>query len=267
MTLNTEKSNSLARPAQGIIALMSDIAPKTVKVWDLPTRLFHWALTVLVLLAFLTAEADWPKFENVPAMTIHKACGFGVLVLVVFRVVWGVIGSSTARFTQFVRGPGAVIAYLRRLFRQPATFIAGHNPAGALMIVVMLAALLAQATTGLFAKDDDDFFGIAEGPLHSSVSASLGETLTTIHGINHAVVELLILVHILANLYYWLVRREDLIAAMFTGRRRVPDGTQASDATFKSGWIAAAVLLAVGALLVGVITMLAGQTTPSSGDM
>ena len=234
--------------------------PKTVRVWDVPTRLFHWALAILVLMSFVTAEAEWPDVRfagrTIPHMTIHLWCGYAVLALLLFRLAWGVVGSSTARFRQFVRGPGAVIAYLRGLFRKPAAFFAGHNPAGAAMIVVMLAALLVQAISGLYSKDDDDFLGIAEGPLYSSVSEATGATMTGIHHLGHEAIEILIYAHILANLFYWLVRREDLIAAMFTGRRKVPAGETAEPATFASTNLAFAVFAAAAVIVWALIAFL-----------
>jgi cytochrome b len=233
---------------------------RTVKVWDLPTRLFHWVLSVLVLMMFLTGELDWPAIplpgRTIDHMIVHKWCGYAILALLLFRLAWGMVGSSTARFASFVRGPGAAFTYLGGLFRKPAAFFAGHNPAGGLMIVLMLAALLVQAITGLFSKDDDDFLGIAEGPLHRSVSEATGKTMTNIHLYGHEVIEILIYVHILANLYYWLVRREDLIAAMFTGRRRLPTDVTAQDATFVSANLALGLIFIAAFIVWGAIALL-----------
>lgn len=233
---------------------------RTVKVWDLPTRLFHWVLAVLVLMMFLTGELDLPNLplpgHTVDHMIVHIWCGYAILALVLFRLVWGLVGSSTARFANFVHGPGAAFTYLSALFKKPGAFFTGHNPAGALMVVAMLAALLVQSVTGLFTKDDDDFLGIAEGPLYSSVSEATGKALTRIHLYGHEVIEILIYIHILANLYYWLVRREDLITAMFTGRRRLPTGASAQDATFVSANLALALVIIAAAIVWGAIALL-----------
>jgi len=203
----------------------------TARIWDLPTRLLHWTLTLLVLGSFITAEFHWPDIHmpgrDLPHMTLHIWCGYGILVLVLFRIVWGFVGSSTSRFTRFVRGPRAIIAYARGLLRKPGPFVTGHNPLGALMVVALLAALLAQTITGLFTKDEDDFLGIAVGPLHNTVSAEMGTKLSHLHHIGHELIADLVYLHILANLFYWLVRREDLIAAMVSGDRRVPTGEMA----------------------------------------
>ena len=234
--------------------------PKTVAVWDAPTRLFHWTLTILVLTSFVTAEGEWPDVHlagrTIPHMTIHIWCGCAILALLLFRLAWGVVGSSTARFRQFVRGPAAVFAYLGGVFRKPAAFFAGHNPAGAAMIVVMLAALSVQAISGLYSKDPDDFLGVAEGPLHASVSAAIGARMTHIHHLGHEVIEILIYAHILANLFYWLVRREDLIVAMFTGRRKLPAGETVVPATFASTNLAIAIVAAAAGIVWAAIALL-----------
>jgi cytochrome b len=176
-------------------------------------------------------------------MTVHMWSGFSVLTLVLFRIAWGVIGSTTARFGSFVRGPAAVVAYLRGLAgRGPVAFVAGHNPAGAAMVVAALALLLVQAGTGLFLKEDD-FFGIA-APLHDRVSEATAKTLTRVHHFNWTLIEILVIVHVLANLYYWLVKRENLIAAMVTGRRPLPPGTPAPILAFAPGILAVGVLAA-----------------------
>jgi len=150
----------------------------------------------------------------------------------VFRVIWGVAGSSTARFAQFVKGPDAMIAYARGVMKPAQPFIAGHNPLGAAMVVALLAALVLQASTGLFAKDQDDFLGIAVGPLADSVSELWTHRLTHLHHLNHAVVELLIYVHILANVLYAMVLRQNLIGAMFTGRKALHGPYAAEPLTF-----------------------------------
>ena len=230
---------------------LSEEPAGTVRVWDLPIRLFHWLLVVLVLMSFITAEGEWPDVHLpawspggasvVPHMTLHIWCGYGILVLLLFRAGWGVIGSSTSRFTGFVRGPAAIAAYVRGFLRRPAVFFTGHNPLGAVMVLVLLTALLLQAVTGLFAKDEDDVYGIAVGPLHGRVSEATGKALTHFHHLGHELIEDLVYLHVLANLFYWLVRRENLIGAMFTGRRRLEPGQSATAVAFAANTRAVAV--------------------------
>ena len=136
----------------------------------------------------------------------------GVLGLVVFRLLWGLFGSSTARFASFVRGPGAVIAYLRGNGAQKR---AGHNPLGALSVVVLLGLLAVQVSTGLFASDTD---GLDYGPLNFLVSYGLAETLTDIHETAFDLLTVLIVLHLLAVAFYLFVRRRNLVRPMVTGR-------------------------------------------------
>ncbi|MCS7101478.1 MAG: cytochrome b/b6 domain-containing protein [Burkholderiaceae bacterium] len=190
-----------------------------LRVWDLPTRLFHWALALLVVCSVVTAQVgglwmDW-----------HMRAGYAALALLLFRLLWGVFGSRYARFTQFVRGPSAVLAYLRTLRAGGAAPQAGHNPLGALSVLAMLAALLLQAATGLFAND-----AIAtEGPLAKFVSGSTSDLLTRIHKLNQYVLYALVALHVAAIAFYRLIKREDLLLPMFTGDRTGVAGEPARD--------------------------------------
>jgi len=234
-----------------------------VRIWDRATRLFHWALVTLVLLLYLTAEYEVPTLHlpawapggarDIANMTLHIWCGYGVLTLLLFRLAWGVVGSSTARFTTFVRGPAAMLAYGRSLLSAKAHFVGGHNPLGAAMVVAMILVLSVQAVTGLFTKDEDDYFGVAVGPLNSLVSDNVGLSLTSLHHYNFILVEWLVIIHILANLYYWLVRRDNLIAPMFTGTKMLPT---ALDVRFAPGMLALGVFVAAALIVWAVVTLL-----------
>jgi cytochrome b len=221
---------------------------RKVKVWDVPTRLFHWALVLLVLLSYLTGEVGGFDFTMpgsgamVANMTVHMWSGLLILALILFRLAWGIYGSTSARFTDFIKGPGALVAYVSGLARRSATFVAGHNPAGGLMVVAMLVLLLAQASLGLFAKEDD-FFGIA-GPLNGFVSEETAKTITGLHHQNWEIIEILVLVHIAANLLYWLVLKQNLIVAMFTGEKDAPAGAAVPALKFASPAVAAVTLAA-----------------------
>ncbi|MSO99174.1 MAG: cytochrome B [Rhodospirillaceae bacterium] len=234
-------------------------APKQIKVWDAPTRLFHWALVLLVLLSYLTGEFGGFDFtmpgsgDLIANMTVHMWSGLTILTLVLFRVAWGFMGSTTARFSDFVAGPGAIINYLSGLAKRVVKFTAGHNPAGGAMVVLMLILLIVQAGLGLFAKEDD-FLGIA-GPLNSLVSEDSAKILTTRHKQVWGYIELLVLMHIAANLLYWLVLKQNLIAAMFTGKKDAPDGATVAELRFASPTVAV-VVLAIAAAIVWGITRL-----------
>lgn len=209
-----------------------------VPVWDIPVRLFHWTLVLLIAFSWLAAEMDW--------MTWHMYSGYAVLTLVLFRIVWGFVGSTHARFSNFIYGPRALIGYVRTLPSRTAAKFAGHNPLGGISVVLILLCLLAQAGTGLFANDDI----INEGPLFKHVSKELSDWLTTIHKYNFNLLLALIAVHIGAVLYYLIWKSENLIKPMFTGLKHLPAGTVAAP---MRGLGLAVVLLAICAAGVWVL--------------
>ena len=210
------------------------------RVWDLPVRLMHWGLVLAVLGAWLTRELEGDWFEW------HTRCGYAVLLIAATRIIWGFVGTRHARFGDFVRGPGAILAYLRAKPGDEAARIAGHNPLGALMVLALLAMLLAQAVLGLFANDE----ALEVGPLYGYVSDDTSDLLTGLHERLFDVLVVAIAVHVAAALFYLVVRREDLILPMITGRKRgemLPPG--ATDIGPSRTLLAAAILAALGALL------------------
>ncbi|HET9469805.1 MAG TPA: cytochrome b/b6 domain-containing protein, partial [Usitatibacter sp.] len=182
--------------------------------WDLPTRIFHWALTVLVGCSFTTGTigGDW--------MPWHLRSGYAILTLVAFRLAWGVFGSDTARFAGFLRGPRRVAEYARLTLagRHPAGV--GHNPLGGWMVVAMLAALAFQAATGLFSDDEI----ATQGPLAVKVSNALVSRMSHLHDVGRWIVAGLVVLHVAAIATYrwaWGVR---LAGAMVTGWTQAPHG-------------------------------------------
>ena len=182
--------------------------PARVRVWDLPTRLVHWLVVLIVAFSWWTAETG--------RMEWHRWSGYTLLGLVLFRVYWGMAGSSTARFSQFVRGPRAISSYLQGGW----TVVPGHNPLGALSVVALLALLATQVGLGLFAVDVD---GIESGPLSAYVSFEAGRAAAQWHEGNFNVLSLLILLHVAAVMYYVIVRKQALVAAMVLGERAYPE--------------------------------------------
>ncbi len=180
---------------------------RPVKVWDIPTRLFHWLLVVLVTISFITAKIG----GNL--MTTHMISGYLVLTLLIFRIMWGVFGGHHARFVSFVCGPAAVMRYTATITRIDAPRYLGHNPLGGWSVIAMLTVLLLQASTGLFASDDI----FTEGPLYPLVSNAISSTLTRIHNVNATVIGCLVAVHAAAVLFYLLVKSENLVKPMVTG--------------------------------------------------
>lgn len=189
--------------------------PETVrrKVWDVPTRLFHWALVGTVLTGLYLGE-----FRSFSTIQLHFYFGYATGGLLVFRLLWGLFGPAHARLGKLFPSPGALVSYLGSLFERRASGVAGHNPVGALSVLAMLTALSVQVVTGLCSEDDGLF---SEGPLVEYLDSSTVLTMTAIHHWSSRVVMGLILLHLAAILFYRLWKREDLATAMMTGWKTV----------------------------------------------
>jgi cytochrome b len=174
-------------------------------VWDLPVRVTHWAIVLAVAGCFAT------HYAGIEWFAWHRRFGYAVLVLAVFRIVWGFVGTRHARFVSFVRGPGAILDYLRG--NGPPTV--GHNPLGALSVLGLLALLLLQAATGLFANDEI----MSMGPFYGWIAPQTSNRVTTVHRLNSEGLLVLIGVHLAAVAYYVRFRRQALVRAMLTGRK------------------------------------------------
>jgi cytochrome b len=220
---------------------MSQQEMKKVKVWDAPVRLFHWVVVGLLCFQYVSVKisGNW--------MVYHMWSGYTLLTLVLFRIVWGFVGSHHARFGDFLYGPRAIVDYLRTLPRRQAAKFAGHNPVGGLSVVLMLLLLLVQAGTGLFAYDDTN---MVEGPLAHFLKTETSALVTTIHRYNFYALLAVVAAHIGAVLFYLLYKSENLVKAMFTGEKLLP-------ATHVEGRIAgigaAAAVMAVAAAAVYLI--------------
>ena len=183
------------------------------RVWDAPTRLFHWAIVVLLGVSWLTESRGW--------MELHFLSGYSIIALLLFRLTWGFVGSQTARFTHFIRSPIAALRHLARLHQREPDAEIGHNAAGGWMVLVMLALLAVQVATGLCANDDGD----TEGPLFNYVGKERSDWLSHIHAVNFTLIKLAVLAHVAAVLAYAVVKRHDLVRPMVTGWKRLPPGT------------------------------------------
>ena len=183
---------------------------RRMKVWDLPVRLFHWALVVLILAAWCTQEFNF--------MDWHVWTGYAILTLLLFRIAWGVIGSDTARFTRFLRSPMAALRHLAHLRRREPDREIGHNAAGGWMVLVMLVLIAVQAGTGLFANDDAN----TEGPLMHVVDKDQSNFLSHIHSLNFKLIEAVIVLHVLAIILYAVLKRQNLVRPMLTGTKLMP---------------------------------------------
>lgn len=183
-----------------------------IRIWDLPLRLFHWLLVLAVIGSFISVKLGGN------AMIWHGRLGYFVLVLLLFRVVWGFVGSYYARFAQFVKTPQAILDYLKNPDGQEAS---GHNPLGALSVLALIGLFLSQAIAGLFASDDIAF----DGPLAKYVSSGWVEWFTTWHRWNEWVLLGLVALHLGAIFYYQKIKRINLIQAMVTGDKELRKGS------------------------------------------
>jgi cytochrome b len=219
-----------------------------VRIWDLPTRVFHWllALSVLGLIVTGTLGGSW--------MNWHLRLGYAVLTLLLFRLVWGLVGGHWSRFANFLYGPGALLRHLRG--QSPVEHLAGHSPLGALSVFALLAILLAQVGTGLISDDEIATFG----PLVRFVS---GDTVAAATGYHKEVGKLLVLglvlLHIAAIIVYRWVKRQALTRAMLTGDKQLPAPVPASRDSAATRLLALVVLLASGTVVWWVVRL--GQVT------
>src|SRR3990167_1559370 len=224
---------------------MTDKTERKIRVWDLPVRLFHWALVILMVVSYFTARAggEWMKF--------HFWSCYAILTLVLFRIAWGFVGSTTARFADFVKGPSAAFAHLRDLMGRGRQREAGHNPVGGAMVIVLLLAVLAQVTAGLFSADTDT--GMVNGPLALVVADKWVDRATAFHRTWINVLLALVALHVLAAVVYLVWKRQNLIGAMVTGRKPlddvVPPGEPAPRLVFAPGRLAVSLLLAAAAVV------------------
>ena len=231
--------------APGIIpgATVEAVAPLTRRVWDLPVRIFHWVLVLAMTGAYVTHRV------GVEAFPYHVWCGYTVIVLVAFRLIWGVVGTRHAQFGNFVRNPGVMLRYLAAMLRGEHERFAGHNPLGAVMVVALLIALALQALCGLFGNDEIFNFG----PLYGYVSKARSLQLTSFHRKLFYWIAGAVAVHVLAVLWHRWRYREALVTAMFTGRKPAGLVAAAEEITSSRLWLATFIVVAVIVVLTWVI--------------
>jgi cytochrome b len=225
---------------------------KKIRVWDLPLRLFHWALVVLIIVSIVSQKVGGN------AMSLHFYAGYTALSLVLFRIVWGFIGPRTARFSDFVAGPTRVIAYLRGTDGSAVRGYLGHNPLGSWSVLALLAIVLSQAVSGLFANDDI----ASEGPLVKFISKELSDRITWYHkDVSGNLIYFFIGLHLLAVGWYFFRKRQNLVLPMLTGDQVVDHaadgGSRAAFSAINDSWrvrlLAAATLILCGALVYWVV--------------
>lgn len=193
-------------------------ASKAIVIWDIPVRIVHWMFVLLLPGLYFSYKSG--------NMDLHVLLGEIMFGLLLFRLLWGLVGSETARFSRFVKGPGAILAYLTG--RSSGNRV-GHNPLGALSVIAMLVLLSMQVGLGLFASDTD---GLYSGPLDRFVSYDTSTEAAELHEEIFNFILAMVALHLAAVLYYRVFRRENLIAPMITGRRVVSDAVQPRIAGF-----------------------------------
>jgi cytochrome b len=214
-----------------------------VRVWDLPTRLFHWVLATCVIASIVSAKIGGN------AMVWHFRLGYVVFTLLAFRLVWGLIGGHWSRFANFIYSPGAVLRYLRGDSAPHEHHDIGHSPLGAFSVFALLAVLAGQVGTGLFADDE-----IANtGPLIKFVSGATSSLLTSWHKTwGQWLIISLIVLHVAAITFYVVARRRSLVRAMIVGDKHLPIGVPAS----RDSWAVRGLALLVVALCGAGVTWL-----------
>ena len=189
-------------------------------VWDLPLRAFHWLLAFSILASFLTA-----KNHGFQAMMWHMYLGYWTAGLIIFRVIWGFVGPRHARFVNFLPTPGKLIRYLRGFFHGETVHTVGHNPAGSLMVVIMLVLVAAQVTFGMMSSDDIFTYG----PYTSALSSETVRRMTGLHHLNFDLILAAIVIHVLAIFFYRIFKGHKLVWPMINGHKpaeNVPAGME-----------------------------------------
>jgi cytochrome b len=209
-------------------------------LWDLPTRLFHWGLVICIAGSYLTSEDG--------DLELHQTFGLCVIGLVLFRIMWGFVGSESSRFSSFLKGPSAILSYLSAVRRGEHPFVPTHNPLGALSVIALLALLLVHAGLGLFATDDIFF----EGPLNGWVSYDTAATLTGWHHQTFDGLAILIILHLVAVGAYAVLLRIDLVSPMVTGSKLAKPEEAARAPRMAPLWLAVVLAMIAGGLAYGI---------------
>lgn len=232
-----------------VIAASAVASAQRVRAWDLPTRIFHWALVLTIIDGWVS------RYYGDSGFLWHKWNGYAALTLIVFRVIWGFVGGTTARFRAFFPTPLPMLRYGASLIRGKVEHYLGHNPLGAGMVLALLLAIFAQGFTGLFNTDDTLF----EGPFLKLVSDRTGKLAGFAHHYIWQLILILVAIHIAANLFYLLVKREPLIQAMVTGQKPAEDYLDFAEARGGPLWLGLLCLVIAAVLTLGAIRLIGGE--------
>lgn len=209
-----------------------------MRVWDAPVRLFHWLLVILLPASYVTIKAGLPQ--------VHFIIGYAILALLLFRILWGLFGSDTARFARFLASPGKAFAHLAHIGKREPDTQVGHNAAGGWMVVLLLLLLLIQALSGPFSRNRHN----VEGPLIKYADDATINLMSLIHSANFNVILGAAGLHIVVVGIYLLVKKQNLIRPMITGKKRLPAATRSPR---MASPLLALLLLAIAGLAVAAI--------------
>ena len=214
--------------------------PSRALIWDLPLRLFHWALAALFVTSWITAEAgiEWAD--------AHLYSGYGALGLLTFRILWGLVGTRYARFLQFIKGPHAVAAGLKTFAQSMAPTEPGHSAIGGWASVLLMALMFCQAASGLFITDDILF----SGPYNSAVSSQTADALARFHHINFNVLSTAVFAHLAVILWYRLRKKHNLVLPMITGYDRLDPAVGVSSSKLGMALVCAGIAATMLTLLI-----------------
>ena len=230
--------------------------PRTVRAWDLPTRLFHWTLVFCIVSAWVSFEYAGKLGD--PTLKWHRWNGMAILVLLVFRILWGFVGGTTSRFSSFIRWPWTAIGYLKDTFSGRARHFLGHNPAGSWMIIALICVVMAQGVLGLFTLEHND---LTAGPLQRLIlnEEALTKQIQKLHSYGFNVIMGLVVLHVTVNALYHAFGSDGIIAAMVTGRKRAAPFEDHAEVRGGSVMLALACLAAAMLIVFGGITLAGGR--------
>jgi cytochrome b len=227
-----------------------------VRAWDLPTRVFHWTLVLLIASAWVSFQFSEALGDL--SLKWHRWNGYAILILIVFRILWGFVGSSTSRFVNFVRWPWTAAGYGLDLVRGRDRHFLGHNPLGTYMILALLAAVSAQGVLGLYTLEHNE---LVAGPLKVTASEGWVSLASYLHVRGYNVILALVGLHIVANSLYGIVKKDPLIRAMITGKKPALDYEDGREAVITGAPMLRAFvcLIAAACIVFGTIILLGGK--------
>ena len=206
-----------------------------IKIWDIWIRLFHWSLAFLVVFLLISGTTGWQFYEW------HRTGGEVVFALVLFRLCWGLVGSSNARLHTLFANPRSALKHLSHLFRGNPAPERGHNAAGGWAVLTMLALIAFQAGSGLLIADEEEFI---EGAFYGSLSYSLSAELLQLHKMNATAIKAIVVIHVLMVLLYFIRASQNLIKPMLTGTMKWPSQRDIPSVTFQKSLIGLVILAA-----------------------